>query len=222
MYEWPINPRSVATSIRMSGAELITPNAFLTGRAIGASTARALTRSMTGAWEVMIFSSLDSIPSNQPRRFPARLGGLNQPAPRIFGSKGDAPGLPGVDRDRIEPKWFPTIIESVKQPEVMAMQMNDDRGRGPVDQGQDDRAAEPGVESGRAVDCECQGPDPIFPIIAKSKLDPKRGFQVEPFRKIVGRKCRRGRKGILSNGRLFRHDQPGHRSRRFSIVQQDR
>src|SRR5579872_287783 len=221
MYEWPINPRSVATSIRTSGAELITPNAFLTGRAIGASTARALTRSMTGAL-VMIVSSFDSIPSKQPRRFPARLGRLNQPLPRIFGSKGDALGLPGVDCDRIEQKWCADVIEPVQQPEVMAMQMNDDGVRGPVDQGQDDRTAELGVESGRAVGCECRGADLIFPIIAKSKLDPKRGFQVEPFRKIVGRKCRRGRKGILSNGRLFRHDQPGHRSRRFSVVQQDR
>src|SRR5579871_4404379 len=102
---------------------------------------------MTGEL-VMIVSSFDSIPSKQPRRFPARLGGLYQPLPRIFGSKGDALALPGVDRDRIEPKWLPAVIEPVEQPEVMAMQMNDDGGRGPVDQGQDNRTAELGVESG--------------------------------------------------------------------------
>src|SRR3982074_3563218 len=98
MYERPVMPRSVATSISTSGAASITPKAFFTGREIGATTARALTLRMVGTVLLILVSSLDIVPSHMARRRPVGDGRFNQPAPGIFRGESDPLGLSGVDR----------------------------------------------------------------------------------------------------------------------------
>jgi transposase-like protein len=56
-----------------------------TGRAIGATTARALTLRMVAVAALILVSSLDTVPPREARRRPVRRDGLDQPASGIFG-----------------------------------------------------------------------------------------------------------------------------------------
>src|SRR3954469_16053600 len=113
-------PRSVSTSISTSGAASMTPKAFFTGREIGAMTARALTPRMAGVVVLILVSSFDTVPSQKPRRRPVGRHGFDEPAADMVGGKGDALGLPGLDRQRIEPERLPAIVEPVQQPKMVA------------------------------------------------------------------------------------------------------
>src|ERR1700733_4240378 len=108
-------PWSVATSISTSGAASMTPKAFFTGREIGAMTARALTLRMDSMAALMLAPLLDTVPSHEPRRRPVGRNGLDQPAADGFSSKGYALGLPGLDRQRIEPERLPAVVEPGEQ-----------------------------------------------------------------------------------------------------------
>jgi hypothetical protein len=50
---------------------------------------------------------------------------FNQPLPGMFGRKGDALGLAGLDRERVEPERFPAVVKPVEQAEVVAVQTKD-------------------------------------------------------------------------------------------------
>src|ERR1700722_15654039 len=103
------------------------PKAFFTGLEIGATTARALTLRITGVVPLIFVSSLDTVPSHETWRGPVRCRRLHQPASGISSRECDALRLPGLDCQRIQPKWLPAIVEPVQQPEVMPMQMEDGR-----------------------------------------------------------------------------------------------
>src|SRR5258707_7540015 len=111
MYERPVMPSSVVTSISTSGAERITPKAFFTGREIGASTARAFTPRMVGALALMSVSLLDTVPSHEARCRPVGRGSLQQPAAGVGGGEGDPLCLSGIDRQRIQPERLPAVVE---------------------------------------------------------------------------------------------------------------
>jgi hypothetical protein len=72
----------------------------------------------------MLISSFHTVPSHQPRRGPIGGDGFDQPASGIFGGKGNALGLAGFDRQRIQPERLPAVIEPVEQPEMMAVRWN--------------------------------------------------------------------------------------------------
>ena len=82
----------------------------------------------------------------KPRRGPIGRGGFNQPAPGMFGSKRDALGLAGLDRERVEPERLPAIVEPVEQAEMVAVEMEDGRDIGAVGQRQHDDAPGLGAE----------------------------------------------------------------------------
>src|SRR5215813_6118570 len=103
----------------------MTPNAFFTGRAIGVTTARAVMLLMAGVLLLMCVSLLDFIPSHEARGGPIGRDGFDQPAPGMFGRKGDALGLAGLDRQRVEPERLPAVVELVEQAEVVAVQTKD-------------------------------------------------------------------------------------------------
>src|SRR3954469_1363386 len=102
----------------------MTPNAFLIGREIGATTARALTPRMAGVVLISV-SSFDAVPSHPARRGPVGRHGFDQPAAGIPGRKRDALGLPGIDRQRVEPERLPAVVEPVQQAKMVAVQMED-------------------------------------------------------------------------------------------------
>src|SRR4029077_18272276 len=93
--------------------------------------------------------STDAVPSHKPRRDPVGADGFDQPAPGSFGGEGDALGLSGLDRQRIQPKRLPAVIEPVEQPEMMAMQMEHGRPIGMVGEGQHRGAARLRLKCGR-------------------------------------------------------------------------
>src|SRR5476649_1861681 len=97
----------------------MTPKAFFTGREIGAITARALTPRMAGVAALMLVPSFHTVPPQQARRCPVGGGRLDQPAPGSLGQKGDALGLAGLDRQRVQPERFPAVVEPVQQSEMM-------------------------------------------------------------------------------------------------------
>src|SRR4051812_48139147 len=126
-------------------------NAVFTGRAIGATRPRAVTRRMAATDLLMLVSSFHTVPSHQPWCGPIGRDGFDQPASGIFGGKGDALGLAGFDGERIQPERLPAVIEPVQQPEMMTVQMEHGGNSGAVGQGQYHRAAFPGTESGLGV-----------------------------------------------------------------------
>ena len=75
--------------------------------------------------------SVDRVPADQPRRGPVGDERLHQPAPGIVGGKGDALGLAGVERQRVEPERLPAVVEPVEQAEMMAVQLEHRRDRWP-------------------------------------------------------------------------------------------
>jgi hypothetical protein len=89
----------------------------------------------------VVIASLDSVPPHQPRRGPVGGDGFDQIAPRMFGQKGDALGLAGCDRQRIQPERFPAIVEPVQQPEMMAVEVEYGGDGGAVGQRQHHGAA---------------------------------------------------------------------------------
>src|SRR6476646_7396874 len=112
------------TSISTSGAERMTPKAFLTGREIGTSTARAvIPRMVRGAWLIFLVSSLDIVPPHQTWCCPVGGRGFQQPPPGVLGGKCDALGLSGAEDKRIQPERLPAVIEPVQHSEVMAMKV---------------------------------------------------------------------------------------------------
>jgi hypothetical protein len=82
----------------------MTPKAFFTGREIGATTARALTLRMVAVVVLILVSSLDTVPAHEARRRPVGRRRLDQPAAGMLGGEGDALGLPGLERLRIQPE----------------------------------------------------------------------------------------------------------------------
>src|SRR3954453_13466817 len=127
------------TSISTSGAASITPNAFLTGREIGAMTARALTPRTAGV-VLMLVSSFDTVPSHEPRPGPVGRHRLDQPAAGILGRERNALGLPRLDRQRVEPERLPAVVEPVQQAKMVAVQMEDGGDFGAVSERQHHRA----------------------------------------------------------------------------------
>src|SRR4051812_13571170 len=107
------------------------PNAFLTGRLSGTTTARAFTPRIAGVVLLMRLSLesfclaflrelFDRIPSREALRGPIGCYGFDQPVPGMFGRKGDALGLAGLDRQRLEPERLPAVVEPVEQAKVVA------------------------------------------------------------------------------------------------------
>src|SRR4030081_492323 len=92
----------------------------------------------------------DAVPAHEAGRRPVGRHRLHQPAPGIFGGERDAQRLPGFYCQRIQPKWLPAVVESVQQPEMMSMEVEDFRGIGAICQGQHYRAAGPGAERGHS------------------------------------------------------------------------
>src|ERR1035438_7786664 len=103
----------------------MTPKAFFTGRAIGVTTARALTLRMAGVVLPMCVSLFlfDTVPPHEPRRGPIGRERLDQPSPRMFGQKRHALGLSGLDCECVEPERLPAVVEPVEQAEMMSVQM---------------------------------------------------------------------------------------------------
>src|SRR5882724_4660387 len=104
----------------------MTPNAFFTGREIGASTARALTLRMDSAI-ALIVPSLHTVPPHEAWRRPVRRHRLHQPASGMLGGESDALRLARLDCQRIQPERFPAVVEPVQQPEMMSMEVKDFR-----------------------------------------------------------------------------------------------
>src|SRR5215475_6853493 len=97
-------------SINTSGPVLNSPSAVLTGRLSGTTTARAFTLRIAGVDLLMRLSLLNGIPSREARCGPIGRDGFDQPMPGVFGCKGDALGLTGLDRERVEPERLPAVV----------------------------------------------------------------------------------------------------------------
>src|SRR3954451_12381149 len=112
------------------------PKAFLTGRAIGATTARALTERIAGVVVLIGCSSFDTVPSHKPWRRPGGCKRFHQPMADMLGGKGEALGRSGIDRQRIQPERLPAIVHPVEQAEMVAMEVKDRWHLRAVGQGQ--------------------------------------------------------------------------------------
>src|SRR5512138_3632729 len=111
------------------------PNAFFRGRLSGTTTARAFTPRIAGVDLLMrLLPLFDRIPSHEARCGPIGRDGFDQPVSGMFGRKGDALGLAGLDRQRVEPERLPAVVKLVEQAEVVAMQTKDGRDLGAVGQ----------------------------------------------------------------------------------------
>src|SRR5271170_1293136 len=108
-------PSRVTTSINTSGAASITPKAFLTGREIGATTARALMLLIIGVVLLIFVSSFNTVPSDQARRRPVRRRRLYQPAPGVFGQERNPLRLSGLNCQCVQPERLPAIVKPVQQ-----------------------------------------------------------------------------------------------------------
>src|ERR1700748_3461611 len=118
----------------------MTPMASPVKNAFGVTTARALIFVMAGVLLLMCASSLHRIPSHEARCGPIGRDGFEQPVPGMFGRKGDALGLAGLDCERVEPERLPAVIEAVEHAEMGAMQAEDGCDLGAVGQRQHDDA----------------------------------------------------------------------------------
>src|SRR5260370_124698 len=93
---------------------------------------------MVGALELMSFvSSLDTVPAHEARRRPVGRDSLDQPAPGILGRQRDTLGLPGFDRQRIQPVRLPAVVEPVQHPEMVSVDVDAFRDIGEVVEGHD-------------------------------------------------------------------------------------
>src|SRR5712672_838002 len=222
MYERPVMPWSVATSISTSGAASMTPKAFFTGREIGATTARALMLRMVAVVALIMVSSLDTVPPHEAGRRPVRCGGLDQPAPGMFGGEGDALGLTWFDRQRIQPERLPAVVEPVQQPEMMSMQVEHGRDLGAVRQRQHYGSARLGAEGGHSRFCEIQGRYPVGLWSAQRQIGTHGVFEVELGRQAVGGQRSGGRQRRVPDRWLIGDDQPRDRAGLFAIMQKNR
>jgi hypothetical protein len=162
------------------------PKAVFTGREIGASTARALTLRMVGGVVLMFFlSSFDTVPSYKAWRGPSRHGRFHQPAPGIFGGESDALCLTGFDGEGVKPKRLPAVVETVQQPEMMAVEVKHGRRIGAIGQRQDDRAASFGAESGRNGAYEARWCHPLGLAVTKRQIEAESVFELELGRQAV-------------------------------------
>src|SRR5580692_11795404 len=96
---------------------------------------------MAGVLLLICVSSLNYVPSHAPRRGPIDRCGFQEPLPRTLGRKGDALGLAGLDRERVEPEWLPAVVKTIEQPEVMTVQVKHGCGGGAIAQREHDDAS---------------------------------------------------------------------------------
>src|SRR5580704_323664 len=101
---------------------------------------------MAGVLLLIFVPSLNRIPSHEARCGPIGRDGFEQPVSCMFGRKGDALGLAGLDCERVEPERLPAVVEAVEQAEMVAMQTEDGCDLGAVGQRQHDDAPGPGAE----------------------------------------------------------------------------
>ena len=92
------------------------------------------------------FPLLDGVPSHESWSRPIGRNGFNDPAAGMFGGKGDALGLAGLDRERVEPERLPAVVKAVEQAEMVAMQAKDGCDLGTVGECQHDDASGFGAE----------------------------------------------------------------------------
>ena len=109
----------------------------------------------------------------------------------MFGDERDALGLAGLDRQCVQPKRLPAVIEPVQQPEMMSMKVEHSRDIGAIGEGQYHGAAGFGMEGGRSRVGEARRPHPIGLRSAERpsperQIDPQGVLQVE-LRREVGR-----------------------------------
>src|SRR3954468_22869440 len=103
------------------------PKALRNGRFMGVITARAVTPVMAAVVmgvDPLFVSSPDLIPPQQARRRPGGGHALDQESAGGFGLKCDALGLPAFERQCVEPVRLPAVVETVEQPEWLALQMH--------------------------------------------------------------------------------------------------
>src|SRR6185312_2250792 len=200
----------------------MTPKAFLTGRASGTTTARAVTLRMAGTGLLMACSSFDSVPPHQPRRCPVGCGGFDQIASRILGAERDALGLAGLDRQRIQPERFPAIVQPVEEAEMMAVEVEDGGDGGAVGQRQHYGAVALDAEGGRGGGGEAGGRHPVTRRSAKRQIDPGGVLEVEPFGEAVGGQWRGRREGRGADRRFAGYGEFADRTGFLAVMEEDR
>jgi hypothetical protein len=100
----------------------------------------------------------------------------------MFGGEGNALGLPGIDRQRIQPEWLPAVIEPVQQPEMMSMEVEDRWDIATIGQRQDHGAPGLGAKRGGSGACEVGGRHPVGLRAANGQIDPQGVLEIEPRR----------------------------------------
>ena len=142
--------------------------------------------------------------------------------PAYSAQEGDALGLAGLDRQRIQPERLPAVVEPVQQPEMMAVEVEDGGDGGAVGQRQHHGAAGLGAEGGRGGGVEVGWCHPVARRPAERQIDPGGVLEVEPLGQAVGgqRRGRRQRGG--ADRRLAGDDEFADRAGFLAVVQEDR